>query len=106
MSSTADSPRSLSIANKVKIVSLGGIEAIIKAMSTHQAHSGIQEGACGVFRSLATNDGQCCFDVTLVGFLHLACGCRSNIVLCVFLRLLSSPIYVHVVLHLTYLMCH
>ncbi len=45
------------IANQVKIVSLGGIEAIIKAMTSHKDHSGVQEKACGALRNLAFNDG-------------------------------------------------
>jgi hypothetical protein len=45
------------IANQVKIVSLGGIEAIIKAMSSHKDHSGVQEQACGALLKLAHTDG-------------------------------------------------
>jgi hypothetical protein len=45
------------IANQVKIVSLGGMERIIKAMSTHKDHSGVQEKACGALLHLACNDG-------------------------------------------------
>ncbi len=44
------------IANQVKIASLRGIEAIIKAMSTHNDHSGVQEQACGALSNLAVND--------------------------------------------------
>ncbi len=44
------------IANKVKIASLGGIEAIIKAMSTHKDNSGVQEYACAALRNLAANN--------------------------------------------------
>ncbi len=47
----------LSIANRVKIGSLGGIEAIIKAMSGHKDHSGLQEIACGALRVLSENEG-------------------------------------------------
>ena len=47
---------SLHIANEVKIASLGGIEAIIKAMSTHKDHIGVQENTCGVLRNLAVNN--------------------------------------------------
>ncbi len=48
----------LSIANRVKIASLGGIEAIIKAMSTHKDHSGVQENACSALWNLVfKNDG-------------------------------------------------
>ncbi len=45
------------IANIGKIASLGGIEAIMKAMSTHKDHSGVQEKACRALFRLATNDG-------------------------------------------------
>jgi hypothetical protein len=48
---------SLFTANKVKIASLGGIEAIIKAMSTHKDISIVQEKACSALWSLAVNDG-------------------------------------------------
>ncbi len=48
---------SLHIANRVKIASLGGIEAIIKAMSTHKDHSGVQKNACGALNNLAANQG-------------------------------------------------
>ena len=50
---------SLYIDNEVKIASLGGIEAIIKAMSTHKDHSGVQENACSALWNLAANDGMC-----------------------------------------------
>ena len=54
---------SLSIANRVKIASLGGIQAIIEAMSTYKDNSGVQEKACGALWNLtAYNDGIClCF---------------------------------------------
>ncbi len=49
---------------KVKIASLGGIEAIIKAMSApvdhcgvQEDHCGVQEQACGALLSLASSDG-------------------------------------------------
>ena len=45
------------IDNQVKIASLGGIEVIIKAMSTHKDHSGVQKNACGALGNLAVNDG-------------------------------------------------
>ena len=48
---------SLFTANKVGIASLGGIDAIIKAMSTHMDNSGVQENACGALWNLAVNDG-------------------------------------------------
>ncbi len=44
-------------ANKVRIASVRGIEAIINAMSTHKDSSVIQENACGALRNLALNDG-------------------------------------------------
>ncbi len=47
----------LFIDNQVKIVWLGGIEAIIKAMSTHKENSEVQEKACTALRNLADNDG-------------------------------------------------
>ena len=48
------------IANRVMIASLGGIEAIIKAMSTHKDSSEMQENACGALANLvAKNDGIC-----------------------------------------------
>ena len=54
----------VSLANRFKIASLGGIEAIIKAMSTHIDNSVVQEIACGCLRNLAFNDGiialNCC----------------------------------------------
>ncbi len=44
--------------NKVKIASLGGIEAILAAMSAHKDHIEVQEQACGALASLAAdNDG-------------------------------------------------
>jgi hypothetical protein len=46
--------------NRVKIASLGGIEAIIKTMSAHQDHNGVQEQACGALGILAHNDGISC----------------------------------------------
>ena len=49
----------INIANKDKIASLGGIEAIIEAMSTHKDHSAVQEKACGALWNLAANDGFC-----------------------------------------------
>ncbi len=55
------------IANKVKIASLGGIEAIIKVMSTHMDHSGVQQNACGALRNLAANyDGMCFFSLVVL----------------------------------------
>jgi hypothetical protein len=48
---------SMYLANKDKIASLGGIEAIIKAMSTHKDHSAVQEKACGALWNLAAIDG-------------------------------------------------
>ncbi len=46
--------------NNVKIASLGGIEASIKAMSTHKDHNGVQEQACAALGNLAFNDGISC----------------------------------------------
>ncbi len=46
----------LFIDNRVKIASLHGIEAIIKAMSTHKEKSGVQEYACCALRGLAANN--------------------------------------------------
>ncbi len=47
-----------SLANKIKIASLAGIEAIIKAMSIHTNNSGVQENACCALGNLAaSNDG-------------------------------------------------
>ncbi len=34
------------LANRVKIASQGGIEALIATMSTHKDHSGVQQYAC------------------------------------------------------------
>ncbi len=48
---------SLSVANRVKIASLGGIEAIIKAMSTHKDHNGVNARAFGALENLTANDG-------------------------------------------------
>jgi hypothetical protein len=48
---------SLSIADRLKIASLGGIEAIIKAMYTHKDRIGVQENACGALENLAANEG-------------------------------------------------
>ena len=47
----------INIANKVKIASVGGIEAIIKAMSTHSDNAAVQDKACGALNHLAANDG-------------------------------------------------
>jgi hypothetical protein len=47
----------INIANKGKIASLGGIEAIIKAMSTHSDNAAVQDKACGALNHLAANDG-------------------------------------------------
>ncbi len=41
----------------MKIASLGGIEAIIAAISAHKDHIAVQEKACGALRILAANDG-------------------------------------------------
>ncbi len=49
------------IANEIKIASLGGIEAIIKAMSTHKDNSVVQENGCRALWNLAANDGICIF---------------------------------------------
>ncbi len=49
------------IDNKVKIASLGGIEAIIKAMSTHKDHIGVQVNACRALWNLAANNNGVCF---------------------------------------------
>ena len=53
----------LYIDNEVKIASLGGIEAIIKAMSTHKDNSGLQKYACGALNNLAANQGILLFSV-------------------------------------------
>jgi hypothetical protein len=47
----------LSKANQLKIASLKGIEAIIKAMSRHKDHCGVQKQACGALWNLALSDG-------------------------------------------------
>ena len=52
--------QSINADNKVKIASLGGIEVIITAMSTHQDHNGVQEHACTALGNLAHNDGISC----------------------------------------------
>ncbi len=45
-------------ANIVKIASLGGIEAIVTAMSAHKDHSGVQrEACCALWNLAAMNDG-------------------------------------------------
>jgi len=64
---------SMYVANKGKIASLGGIEAIIEAMSTHKDHSVVQEKACAAFWNLAANDGmparlEACLDVINLHF--------------------------------------
>ncbi len=43
--------------NTVKIASLGGIEVIISAMSTHSDDSGVQENACYALCNLAFLNG-------------------------------------------------
>ncbi len=50
----------LFIDNIVKIASLHGIEAIIKAMSTHKNHVEVQWNACGALMRLAANNGGFC----------------------------------------------
>jgi hypothetical protein len=47
-------------ANRVEIASFGGIEAIVRAMSTHKDHSGVQEKACKAMGWLAANNGIFC----------------------------------------------
>ena len=47
----------INIANKDKIASLGGIEAIIKSLSTHSDNAAVQDKACGALSHLAANDG-------------------------------------------------
>ena len=67
---------SLCTANKVKIASLGGIEAIIKAMSTHKDHSGIQQQACCALWDLALNEGSAFFVFSFFLFVSLVLpGC-------------------------------
>ncbi len=46
----------------IKIVSLGGIEAIIKAMSTHKDDYVVQQIACFALSSLASNNGMFIYD--------------------------------------------
>ncbi len=41
----------------MKIATVGGVEAIIAAMSAHKDHSGVQKKACGALWSLANSDG-------------------------------------------------
>ncbi len=53
--------------NRVMIASLGGIEAIISAMTNHKDHSGVQEWACHALVELALKDGM----LLLVYFLFL-----------------------------------
>ncbi len=48
---------SMYIANKDKIASLRGIEAIIKSLSTHSDNAAVQDKACGALNHLAANDG-------------------------------------------------
>ncbi len=43
--------------NRVIVASLGGIEAIISAMTNHKYHSGVQEWACHALAELALKDG-------------------------------------------------
>ncbi len=43
-----------------KIVSLGGIEAIISGMSSHRLEEEVQMGGCSLLSSLAANDGTLC----------------------------------------------
>ncbi len=72
---------SLSVANRVKIASLGGIEAVIKAMSTHKDRSWVQENACAALWNLAANNDGNCFsfslcrrlDIFLSSFFLLCC---------------------------------
>ncbi len=46
--------------NGVKIASLGGIEAIIEAMSIHKDHNGVQEWACAALGNLASSSSMFC----------------------------------------------
>ena len=41
--------------NKVKIASLGGIEAVVKAMEAHVGSAGVQEQGCRAFWNLSFN---------------------------------------------------
>ncbi len=50
----------------MKIASLGGLEAIMAAMSAHKDHGGVQEQACGALGNLAVNDGM----VVSIAFLY------------------------------------
>ncbi len=78
---------SLFTANKVKIASLGGIEAIIKAMSTHKDHSGVQENACRAFGNLAASHDGICFSFFLCRRLDVLLS--SIFLLCCFSEALS-----------------
>jgi hypothetical protein len=46
--------------NKAKIASLGGIEAIISAMSTYKDHAEVQRWACYALDLIDFNDGFLC----------------------------------------------
>ena len=44
------------LANLAKIISLGGVDVIINAMSTHKDNGGVQENACWALSNLAIED--------------------------------------------------
>ncbi len=43
--------------NEVKVASLGGIEAIVSAMTRHSGHEGIQQQGCAALVNLAFHSG-------------------------------------------------
>ncbi len=49
--------------NKSKIAVLGGIEAIIEAMSTYKNHSGVQWKACAALGGLVSKEGMFMFSL-------------------------------------------
>ncbi len=57
----------MTIANREKIASVGGIEAIMVAMSAHKDQSGVQEQACTALWNVSANsDGMVSVDYVIV----------------------------------------
>ena len=63
--------------NKSKIAALGGIEAIISAMSTYKDHSGVQSNACNALGNLALNEGVFC-PLPYRSFVYVFCFLLSD----------------------------
>ena len=66
--------------DRAEIVSLGGIEAIISAMSTHKDHAKVQEEACSALGYLVANDGM--FSLFFSQFRLFSSAFLSSHVLC------------------------